>query len=271
MTDVEGLEEAAREKSAAPALTKGFAIMELIASEPGLKFAAIRTRLGLPNSSCHHLINTLCQCGALQMGEDRGYVLGLRLLELGAIAASQRPIEHQSLPQIRRLAHDVQLTCHLGVLEGHAPIYLLKVEGQREIRVNTWVGKRLSLHSSSLGKALLAWLPEAELDDKLRHVDWTRRGPNTLTDPARFKAHLAEVRARGWALDDEEDLANIRCVAAPIRDMRGRVVAAISAVGTVLDIDVAHLDDLVAKVCATAQEISRELGYRGDGTGPGRV
>ena len=142
------------QKSVAPALTKGFAILDLIAREPGLGFAAIRDRLGLPNSSCHHLITTLCQLGALVQRADRGYVLGLRLFELGAMAANQRQLHDLALPTLRKLAQDIQLTCHLGVMEGAEAVYLLKVEGNREIRVNTWVGKRLSLHSSSLGKVL---------------------------------------------------------------------------------------------------------------------
>ncbi len=249
-------------KLPAPALAKGFAILELIAADPGLKFADIRTRLKLPNSSCHHLINTLCQLGALQLNEERGYILGLGLLELGSRAAGQRQIEHQALPFLRRLSRELQLTCHVGVLEGYAAAYLLKVEGQRDIRVNTWVGKRLSLHSSSLGKVLLAWLSEADIDDKLRHVTWERKGPKTLTTPKLYKAHLRKVRENGWALDDEEDNANIRCIAAPVVDMQGRVIAAISVVGTVLDIAPERLQSLAGRVRVTAEAISQELGYR---------
>ena len=249
------------QKSVAPALTKGFAILDLIAREPGLGFAAIRDRLGLPNSSCHHLIATLCQVGALQVRSDRGYVLGLRLFELGAMAANQRQLHDLALPMLKRLAQDVELTCHLGVMEGAEAVYLLKVEGNREIRVNTWVGKRLSLHSSSLGKVLLAGLPENELEQILAQVSWERKTPHSIVDPDVFRSHLQTVRERGWAIDDEEDLINIRCVAAPVRDMQGHVVAAISAVGTVLDISQDRFDELAAALCATAREISLHLGH----------
>lgn len=249
-------------KVPAPALAKGFSILELIAEQPGLKFADIRSRLNLPNSSCHHLLNTLCHVGALQMNEDRGFILGLRLLEFGSLAAGQRQIEHQALPYLRRLSDEVQLTCHLGVLEGYAAMYLLKVEGHREIRVNTWVGKRLSLHSSSLGKILLAWLPESDIEDKLRHVTWQKKAPKTLIDPNQYKKHLRKVRTQGWALDDEEDNPSIRCIAAPVIDMRGRVVAAISVVGTILDIPNPRISVLAGRVCSMAKEISHDLGYR---------
>lgn len=254
-------EQESGQKSVAPALTKGFAILDLIARDPGLGFAAIRDRLGLPNSSCHHLMTTLCQLGALQARPDRGYVLGLRLFELGALAANQRQLHDLALPMLKKLAQDVQLTCHLGVMEGAEAVYLLKVEGSREIRVNTWVGKRLSLHSSSLGKVLLAGVPENELEEILAKVAWERKTPRSIVDPEAFRRHLQVVRERGWAYDDEEDLANIRCVAAPVRDMQGRVVAAISAVGTVLDISRDRFENLAATLCATAGEISRHLGH----------
>ena len=254
-------QQTAPAKSVAPALTKGFAILELIAQQPGLSFSAIRSSLGLPNSSCHHLVTTLCQLGALQIQADRGYVLGLRLFELGAMAANQRQLHDLALPTLRRLAQDIQLTCHLGVMEGAEAVYLLKVEGSREIRVNTWVGKRLSLHSSSLGKVLLAGLPEDELQSILAQVTWEAKTPRSIVDPVEFCRQLRVVRERGWALDDEEDLANIRCVAAPVRDMRGHVVAAISAVGTVLDITPERIDELAATLCATAREISQHLGH----------
>ena len=249
------------QKSVAPALTKGFAILDLIAREPGLGFAAIRDKLGLPNSSCHHLITTLCQLGALVPRADRGYVLGLRLFELGAMAANQRQLHDLALPTLRRLAQDIQLTCHLGVMEGAEAVYLLKVEGSREIRVNTWVGKRLSLHSSSLGKVLLAGLPEDELQSILAQVSWEAKTPRSIVDPVEFYRQLRVVRERGWALDDEEDLVNIRCVAAPVRDMQGHVVAAISAVGTVLDITPERIGELAATLCATAREISQHFGH----------
>lgn len=262
MDDVTGRpSEAPEERSAAPALTKGFAILDLIAQEPGLGFAAIRSRLGLPNSSCHHLISTLCKLGALQLQPDRGYVLGLRLFELGTIAASQRKIEQSALPALKRLAKEVGLTCHLGVMEGAEAVYLIKVEGLREIRVNTWIGKRLSLHSSSLGKVLLAWLPEHEMEDKLHYATWEAKTASTITDPAQFRQLLKAVRARGWAFDNEEDAPSIRCVAAPVFDMKGRIIAAISAVGTVLDIEPERFPELAEKLCATAREISANLGY----------
>ncbi|CAH2603265.1 IclR family transcriptional regulator [Rhodovastum atsumiense] len=248
------------ERRSAPAVHKAFAILDLVSREAGISFTAIHKTLSLPKSSAHQLISALCELGALQVTQTGGYMLGLRLCELGSISAGQRSIEHDALPYLRALAHEVQMTCHLGILEGRDAIYLAKVESEQAIKIHTWVGKRLSLYRSSLGKVLLAWRPEAEQEKLLADITWERKMPNTLPDAAAVRAHLAQVRARGWAVDDEEDLPNIRCVAAPIFDGRGNVIAALSAVGTTLQLRRRDFPRLAERVCAVARDISRALG-----------
>ena len=108
---------------------------------------------------------------------------------------------------------------------------------------------------------LLAGLPEEELQSILAQVTWEAKTPRSIIDPVDYCRQLQRVRERGWALDDEEDLVNIRCVAAPVRDMQGHVIAAISAVGTVLDITPERIDELATTLCATAREISQHLGH----------
>ncbi len=240
-----------------PALTRGFAILDLVAKNPGLDFTAIHGRLGLPKSSTHNLLATLSRLGVIRMRPDRGFVLGLKLTELGAFAAGQRFIETESMPLLRALASELQLTCHLGVSEGSEAVYLSKIECDQPIRVDSWVGKRFSLHCSALGKVLLAWLPEAELQRALAEITWTQNTPHTITSPAAMREHLALVRARGWATDDEENVPNIRCVAAPVFDRRQVVVAAISAVGTVLQVDQSRFELIAPRLTAVATEISR--------------
>lgn len=247
-------------KPAVPALIRGFAILDLLARQPGLTFTDIHSRLGLPKSSAFHLIATLCRLGVLQSLPDGGYVLGLRLSELGAAATGQNHIDRDAQPYLRAFARRAQLTCHLGVLEGHEAVYLCKEECQQEIKINnTWVGKRLSLNRSALGKVLLAWLPEAEMDELISFIDWDRKTANTLSSPAELKADLARVRDRGWATDDEEDVPNIRCVAAPVTDGKGKIIAAISAVGTILQINEARFPVLANQLLDLSKEITASI------------
>ncbi len=248
---------AALPESAVPALIRGFAILDLISHSPGLDFTSIHSRLGLPKSSTHNLLVTLCRLGVLQQQSDRSYVLGLRLTELGTFAAGQRFIEKESVPLLRALAREERLTCHLGVREGREAVYLSKCESDQPIKVDSWVGKRFPLHSSALGKALLAWLPPHELNRAIDEIDWDKRTTNTIGRPEDLQSHLALVRAQGFATDDEENITSIRCVAAPVFDLKGGVVAAISAIGTVLQLDKARFDQLAPRLIAVASEISR--------------
>ena len=247
-------------KPTVPALIRGFAILDLLAREPGLTFTDIHTRLRLPKSSAFHLIATLCRLGALQGQPDGRYGLGLRLSELGAAAAEQTPIDRGAQPYLRAFARRARLTCHLGVLEGHEAVYLCKEESDQEIKIsNTWVGKRLSLNRSALGKILLAWLSEPEVDEFLPLIDWEPKTPKTRVTPEELRADLVQARERGWALDDEEDVPNIRCVAAPVRDGKGKVIAAISAVGTILQIRDERIPLLAEQLREVSAEITRNI------------
>jgi DNA-binding IclR family transcriptional regulator len=247
------------EDATVPALVRGFAILDLVGKNPGLDFTAIHTRLGLPKSSAHNLLITLSQLGVIRMQPDRGFVLGLKLTELGNFAVAQRFSEAEFQPLLRSLAAELRLTCHLGVMEGHEAVYLSKVECDHPIQVNSWVGKRFPLHCSALGKVLLAWLPEAEQERILAQILWTRNTRHTIVDAAAMRAHLRQVRARGWATDDEENVLDIRCVAAPVFDRDKTVVAAISAVGTVLQVEKGQFAILAPRLIEVANEISRRI------------
>lgn len=240
----------------APALLRGFCILDLLACEPGLDFTAIHTRLGLPKSSTHHLMTALLALGAVKKLPGGGFCLGLRMAELGERASGLHGLADEALPHLRSLSHEVKLTCHLGVLEGYEAVYLARVECELlDIRVNSWVGKRFSLYSSALGKALLAWLPEDEREDILANITFAPKMPKTITSADDFRTHLEGVRATGWAVDDEEDVPNIRCIAAPIRNRQGRVVAAISAVGTSIHVDQARFNELGPVICRVAADV----------------
>jgi len=246
------------DKQRVPALVRGFAVLDLIAREPGLDFTAIHRRLELPKSSTHQLLATLVGLGAIRPLPNGGYTLGLRMLELGEHTSRSHGLIEQARPHLSALAHKVQLTCHLGVLDGHEAVYLARVECQQEIRVNSWVGKRFSLQRSALGKVLLAWLPEAEREAIISRMVFEAKMPKSLPDSASYRAHLEGVRQRGWAVDDEEDVPNIRCIALPIHARDGRVVAAVSTVGTSIHIDENRFRQLAPVIAEVAAAIERD-------------
>jgi DNA-binding IclR family transcriptional regulator len=233
-----------------PALGKGVALLEVIAREPGLGFTAIQERLGMPKSSTHHLISTMCELGLIKRR------LGLKLFELAGIANESNDLQREAMPLLREFAQRVQLTCHLGVFEQGEAVYLARVEGARDIVVRSHVGQRFPVNCSALGKSLIAWLTPEQLDSVIANLAFEKRMPKTVTNAADFRLQLADVRRRGWALDDEEQAPNCRCIAAPIRDRDGLVVAAISAVGTLEQVDDKRFETLAAQVIAAASAIS---------------
>ncbi len=242
-----------------PALGRGVALLEAIAREPGIGFTGLQERLGMPKSSTHHLISTMCELRLIKRRPSGGYGLGLRLLELAGLANENNDLQRDAMPLLRDLAQQVQLTCHLGVLEQGEAVYLARIEGARDIVVKSHAGQRFPVNCSALGKSLIAWQPSHALDLTLAGLAFEKRMPKTVTDAEEFRFRLAEVRRRGWALDDEEQAPNCRCVAAPVRDRGGVVVAAISAVGTLEQVADRRLEALAVQVITAANAISESV------------
>ncbi|WP_419729968.1 IclR family transcriptional regulator [Lichenicola sp.] len=242
-----------------PALGKGVALLEAVAREPGLGFTGLQERLGLPKSSTHHLISTMCELGLIKKRALGGYGLGLKLLELAGLANESNDVQRDAIPILRDFARQIQLTCHLGVYENGEAVYLARVEGAQDIIVKSHVGQRFPVSCSALGKSLVAWLAPDMLDEVIAKLAFEKRMPKTVMNAADFRLDLGEVRRRGWALDDEEQAPNCRCIAAPIRDRDGVIVAAISAVGTLEQVGDARLKALAAQVVAAANAISESV------------
>ncbi len=240
-----------------PALGKAVALLEALAREPGLGFTGIQERLGVPKSSTHNLISTMCELGLIKRRSGGGYGLGIKFLELSSIANETTDLQRDAMPLLRDFAQRVQLTCNLGVLDQGEAVYLARVEGARDIVVKSRVGQRFALNCSALGKCLIAWLAPERLDLVIASIAFEKRMPRTIMSAAEFRRHLADVRRRGWALDDEEQAPNCRCIAAPIRDRDGAVVAAISAVGTLEQVDDRLIEVLATRVIEAARAISQ--------------
>jgi DNA-binding IclR family transcriptional regulator len=206
-------------------------------------------------------LSTLSLQGYLrQIGGNQKYSLGLRLFELGTQAVSSIDIRTEAVPILRKLVAEINETCHLGIIDGNEGMYLLKMEGTRSIRVNSWEGKRLYLHSTAIGKALLAWKSEKELDRIIRKIQFIRLTANTMTNSVDLKRYLRLVKEQGWALDDEENEPYVRCVAAPVRNFDGKVAAAISISGLSTRFDGEYLEHLSRTVKKTAAGLSKNIG-----------
>jgi DNA-binding IclR family transcriptional regulator len=243
-------------------LQHGLQILDMFERErPEIGIGEMAEQLGLHRSTTSRLAATLAAAGYLQpAGEPGRYRLSGRLAALGELAASGADVRRTALPYLRDLVQGLGETGHLGVLEGTEAVTIGVVDGWQTVRMHSWVGKRSPAHCSSMGKALLAGLPAAELAARYPGRRLEARTDRTITDTRELTTHLAEVRNHGYAVDRQELEPHLCCVAGPVFDRTGTVVASISVSGPDSRIDDTTIPAIAAAVCRTASEISARLG-----------
>lgn len=206
-------------------------ILEAVAAEgSGLTLRAIAQRLEVNDTTVHNFLTTLVDEGYLTQTRPRGpYILGSRMLALAErVRLHQRDLAHAALPWMRLFQERVDETLHLSVLVGREATDVLFMEGTQSIRFTTTVGNRMPLHASAAGKILSAWRPPSEVRRLLESGPPVRYTPATLTDVDALMGELAAVRTRGYAVNMGELDTAVRCIAGPIRNEQGEVIAALS-------------------------------------------
>lgn len=186
--------------------------------------------LDLAKSNVHNYLSTLYQEGYVRK-DGTTYHVGLRLLELGAYARQQRPVYEVAKPELRTLAKETGERVNLMVEEHGMGTYLCFEAGIQAVKVDAYVGSRVHLHNTALGKAILAHLAEDRVREILDRHGMPRTTEHTITDRTELFNELADVRDRGAAFDREERLKNLRCVAAPVLSKNERIEGAISVSG----------------------------------------
>src|SRR5205823_3919865 len=162
-----------------------------------------------------YILRTLERRGYLRREAESGrYRLGLQILSLGGDAQANLDIADVALPFMRALVEKIHMTVHLAVLDQGEAVYIEKVEAPGFFRVNTWVGRRMFLHSTSVGKCLLAWLPKHDVETLVKQQGLKKRTPKTITTMTRLLAELEHVKQEGYAVDDEENSLGARCLGA---------------------------------------------------------
>lgn len=238
--------------------------MELLAAHGGAAALSELARgLQLSRSTVHGILATMRRRGLVSQDPLGRYVLGLKLFEWGNLAVARLDLRAVAAPVLQHLVEQFQETVHLVVGDGPDVVYIDKRESLQSIRIASQVGWRLPAHCTGVGKALLAARPEPELDQLLDSLELQPLTANTITDRQRLRAHLREVAQRGYALDDEEIVVGLRCVAAPLRDHTGAAIAALSVSGPTVRMTLSRLEEIAPAVVAAAAEISRQLGYTG--------
>jgi len=211
--------------------------------KPVLSLAELCTHTGLPKSTVHRFAEQFLELGWFERAAG-GYRVGLRLFEVGGLADRRKRLAERAAPHLQQLAAQTGWGVHLGVLDDGEVIYLTKLM-PRGLDVPTRDGGRMPAHCTGLGKAMLAFLPDEQLDAMLTGP-LERRTPTTIVDAGQLRRELAAIRERGVAYDQEEACVGVSCVAAPIRGS-GRAVGAVSVTGFTDRFDAAPVEVLVRK------------------------
>lgn len=243
-------------------------LLDKLADNPqGISIRDLSDVVELPKGTTHRLLSSLAYFGYVRQDpKTRDYFLGLRLLELGQILLGQLDLRKYAEPFLRELAKKTGETVHLVILDRDEIVYIDKMEGDQNpsgLKMASRIGSRNPVHSTAVGKALLASFTDEEFNRFIKKKNLPKRTGNTFTDHLRLKEHLREVRLQGFSVDDEENEVGIRCVAAVICDQTGRAVAAMSISGPAFRITRERIhDSLCHDVMETTAAISVLLGYR---------
>jgi len=248
-------------------LTRALDILETFTLQtPELSLSEIADRAGLPLSTATRLIVTLQERGYLERLPDSDrYRIGVRVFELGNVYLQSASLEAEARPVLQRLAQECNQTANLGIRDGCDVVHIAVLPPDRPIRFWATVGQRARLHHTGLGKVLLAGLDDDAVAALYGDQPLPALTPNTITSLEALLKHLEQVRRDGYALDDEESDIGLRCIAAPIRDHAGAVVAAVSISGPAFELDRDTVNRYIPIVIAASEEISARLGY------PGRI
>jgi len=244
-------------------LDRALAILDVLSETSGqFSPAEIAGRLSLRKSTLHRLLMVLQQHRFIRRHPVHGkYGLGMRLFELGSSAAAQVNLRGLAEPFLVRLVQETNETAHLAVLSGTEMLSITNVESPKKVRTPTTVGGRTPIHCTAVGKAVLAYFSAAELEALLARLPLQRFTRRTLGTRRAVRAELLRVRARGYALDNEEIEEGLRCVGAPVRDNTSRVIAAMSIAGPVFRMTNERLPALARAVMDAARDLSLDLGY----------
>ena len=243
-------------------LAKALEVLDLFDDErPRLSLSEIAKFLGVRPGSIYPTLYTLMKYGYITRDpETKQFHLGLKLLTHANKILSSLDLREKTKPFLRRLAKDLSANAHLAVLYGDEVLYLDREEAAPSIVLPSVVGRRVPAYCTALGKVLLAYQPKiAEL--VLAKKDYPALTQHTITNAEDLKKELERVRKQGYAIDNEEFYEGNICVAAPIRNYRGTIVAAISISLSKGRVSQESIAKFVQKMTATAKDISRGIGY----------
>jgi DNA-binding IclR family transcriptional regulator len=246
-------------------LIKSLNILEALAEseQPTYTLTELSRKLRLHVSTVHRLVVNLARQGFVEQDPATGgYRLGFRVLRMGLRVLDRLDFRRVAQPLLRELNEKTQETVHLVILQGERGISIEKLLSPQPVGLDARLGSMMPLHCTGVGKALLAFQDEELLQRIAKSPGLSRETERTITNLSQLRKELEKIRERGYSVDDEEAVVGLRCVAAPIFDHSGHVVAAFSVAGPATRVTPVRIPEIALLVCETSRKISYRLGFR---------
>ena len=243
-------------------LVKAFALLQVIVDQGGSLTLAELSRSGdVPKPTARRLLFSLSDLGMVREDGQGVYSLGPQCLVLGSAFLGGLDLRREARGVLGELMEKTGETCHLGIRDADQIIYIEKVESSQAVRLRSGIGFTAPLYSTALGKVMLAYTDETNVE-RLIGQDLQKRTPNTIVEAENIRVEIEKIRKLGFAVDDAENEEGIRCVAAPVFDHRKKVVASVSLSGPEHRIPLERLEELAKNVKAASVRLSEKVGYR---------
>lgn len=251
--------QTAGQEAARSAAEKTLAVLEAAVGAP--RFSSVVEAAGLPKATVHRILGELAAHGFLTVTARGEYMPGPAFLSLAGRALEQLDISGIAQPHVDALARDTSCTVHLGLLNGDEIVYIARRDSDKPYRMPSRVGSSVPLHSTAVGKAILSTFDAEALRTYARRTHLVGQTPRTITDATALAAELDAARARGFAVEREENVPGVTCVGASIRDHTGSARYAISASTLAVEHSTADLEAMAPRVIAAAEAIASALGH----------
>lgn len=255
------------ENKTSRSVDRALSMMELVAeSNNGLSNSDLSRRLKVPKSSASYILRVLENRAYLRRDDGGKYRLGSKLMSLTGDALRHLDVREIAKPVLENFIKKSRLpAAHLAVLDNGRAVYVEKVEADNSfIKMDIWVGHRLPIHTTAIGKVLVSHLSEEEILEILELRGMEKKTRKSISSPKRFLRAIKKVKEFGFAIDNEENSNDVRCIAAPIFNSNGELIAALGTSSTILQIKEEQLPKIVELVKKAAQRVSKQMGFNAE-------
>jgi IclR family transcriptional regulator, KDG regulon repressor len=248
------------EKGQVKSVLRTFTLLECIAQNPHMGISELARETGIAKSTVFRFLQTLKDLGYIQpLAGDEGFLLTIKLFQLGSHALEYQDLLKLAQPFMERLSDLTHETVHLAVRDEAKIIYIAKIDSRFSLQMRSAIGRTAPLHCTGIGKVLSAWEPVDRLDRIMKDYDWTPYTEKTLTNRTIFLEEMERIREAGYAEDREEHEDRIYCIAVPIRNHTGSVIAGISVSQPRFRIDEEMKESLIQALLEEGKKLSSLL------------